>query len=295
MLKLGFTIYSNPIEQFPSIARHAETLGFHRVCIGEHIVAPVASNISDSEELHKGRARPPVLPSDDRFYDLWTMVGAIVASTSRLKVTTGIALLPLRHPLITARACITAQRLSQGRFSLGIGTGWLKAEFEALGVPFERRGALTDEAIEVLTQTLAGGAVSHNGPAYPFEELELTDEPVEVPLIVGGISSPAFARAARHGDGWYGPKIPLDQFKNIRADIESMRKEAGRSDRTFTYSAMLPTPEVDVLNRWEDAGLSEGVLAFDDIHPEDPRTTDLDTKLRCLEAVASRLRLTPSS
>lgn len=295
MLNLGFTIYSNPIEQFPQIARHAESLGFDRVCIGEHIVAPVASNISDSEGLHKGRARPPVLPSDDRFYDLWTMVGAIVASTSRLKVTTGIALLPLRHPLITARACITAQRLSQGRFSLGTGTGWLKAEFEALGVPFERRGALTDEAIEVLAKTLAGGSVSHDGPAYPFEELELTQKPVQVPLIVGGISPPAFARAARHGDGWYGPKIPLDQFEKIRANIESMREEAGRLGKPFTYSAMLPSSEPDVLSRWEDAGLSEGVLAFDDIHPEDPRTTDVNTKLRYLEAVAKRFRLTPTS
>ena len=290
MLKIGFTIYSNPVQDFTAIAKHAEDLGFERVWIGEHVVAPVDSDIGQSADVHKGRTRPPVVASDSRFFDLWTMVGAVIASTSRLHVATGIAVLPYRHPLVTARACVTAYALARGRFSLGVAAGWLSSEFDALGVPYKRRGALTDEGLDILRKTLSGGVVAHQGPAYPFPPLQITEAPVEVPIIVGGVSPPALARAAQVADGWVGPKLPFEQFLSIRQTIEQHRAAAGRT-RPFHYHMHMPSAEPDVVKMWEDAGFEHGVVVFDDIHPEDPRETSLDTKLRCLEATARKLRL----
>jgi probable F420-dependent oxidoreductase len=294
MLKFGFTIYSNRVAEFGPIARHAEALGFERVWIGDHIVAPVASDIGLSADIHKGRTRAPVVASDNRFYDLWTMVGAVAASTTTLKVCTGIILLPLRHPLTTARACVTAHQLTNGRFSLGVGPGWLDSEFQALGVPFNQRGALTDEGIAILQKTLAGGPVSHDGPAYPFPALEITDTLVDVPLIVGGISKAALARAARVADGWVAPKIPFDKFLDLRTDLERMRGEMGTQGKPFGYHLHMPRADAETVRQFEDAGLEYACVVFDDIHPEDPRETTLDTKFRCLEATAKRLGLKPA-
>lgn len=294
MLKLGFTIYSNRVAEFGPIARHAEQLGFERVWIGEHIVAPVESNITLSADIHTGRKRAPVVASDNRFYDLWTMVGAVAASTERLKICTGIALLPLRHPLITARACVTAHQLSNGRFILGVGPGWLDSEFEALGVPFKQRGALTDEGIAVIQKALQGGVISHDGPAYPFPALEIADQPIHVPLFVGGISQPALARAARVADGWVGPKLPFEKFIEIRDDLDRLRAKEGRQDKPFEFHMHLPRADADTVKQFEDAGFEYGVVVFDDIHPEDPRETNLDAKLRGLEQAAKRMGLQPA-
>ncbi|MGV6806463.1 MAG: LLM class flavin-dependent oxidoreductase [bacterium] len=291
MLKIGFTIYSNRVEDFPVIAKHAEGLGFDRVWIGEHVVAPVDSDITMSADVHKGRARPPVVASDNRFYDLWTMVGAIAAATSSLKISPGIALLPLRHPLVTARACVTAYQLSRGRFSLGVGPGWLAAEFDALGISFKKRGELTDEGIAILRKTLAGGVVEHSGPNYPFPALQITDAAVEFPIYVGGVSHVALSRAARWGDGWVGPKLPFEQFLGIRDHIEKFRTDFGTSNKPFEYHMHMPSADADSVKRFEDAGFEYGIAVFDDIHPEDPRETSLDFKLRCMDEAAKRMNL----
>jgi probable F420-dependent oxidoreductase len=291
VLKVGFTIYSNRIQDFPAVARHAESLGFERVWIGDHIVAPVDSDISLSADVHKGRARAPVVASDDRFYDLWSMLGAVAASTQRLGVCAGIAVLPLRHPLLTARAAITLATLSGGRFGLGVGPGWLKEEFDALGAAFHERGAQTDEAIAIIQQVLRGGVSDHEGPAFPFQALEMTAEPVDVPLYVGGVSKPAFKRAARVGDGWVGPKLPFEKFLEIRDQIDTFRTEMGTADRAFEYHMHMPAADGEWVSRFEDAGFEYGVAVFDDIHPEDPRETTLDVKFRCLDAAAKRMGL----
>jgi probable F420-dependent oxidoreductase len=289
MIKIGFTIYSNRIEDFPVIARHAEGLGFERVWIGEHVVAPLDSDITSSADVHKGRKRPPVVVSDNRFYDLWTMIGAVAASTSRLKIAAGIAVLPLRHPLVTVRSCLTAQALSGGRFSLGVGPGWLESEFEALGVEFRKRGALTDEGIAILRKALGGGVVSNDGPKYPFKPLEMTQAAVDVPILIGGVSKAAFVRAARTGDGWIGPKLPFEQFLEIRDQIERLRVELGRAETPFEFHMHMPTADADSVRKFEDAGFENGIAVFDDIHPDDPRETSVDQKLRCLDDAAKRM------
>lgn len=293
MLKLGFTIYSNPVQDFVTIAKHAEALGFERVWIGEHIVAPVSSDISQSEDVHKGRARPPVVASDNRFFDLWTMVGAIAASTTKLHISTGIAVLPYRHPLATARAALTADALTAGRFSLGVAAGWLESEFDALGVPFKRRGALTNEGMDILRKIFAGGLVDHEGPAYPFPKLQMNSQAVDIPILVGGVSPSALARAATKGDGWIGPKLPFEKFLTIREEIDRIRAEVGRDQKRFDYHMHMPSADPDVVRQWEDAGFEYGVVVFDDIHPEDPRETSIDEKLRCLDATAKKLKLQP--
>ncbi len=189
---------------------------------------------------------PPILGPDSRLFDLFTVIGAIGARTQRLTVATGIYLLPLRSPVLTALAAATAQELTGGRLCLGVGSGWLPEEFEALGVPFARRGALLDEYIDVVRAALAGGAFEHHGDAVDVGPVQVTREPVGLPIVIGGVTERAVRRAALRGDGWYNPSTTsLSECARLRDRIEALRGGARpqASDRSPSTSAwpVIPT------------------------------------------------------
>jgi probable F420-dependent oxidoreductase len=135
--------------------------------------------------------------------DPFTALAFVAAATTRLRLHTNIVVLAYRNPFITAKAGATLQVLSGGRLILGIGAGYQKNEFEALGVDFHRRGALTDEALEVIRQAWAGGVVTRKGFTFDAPGNEPRPVPNPPPTIwVGGGSDKALERAARFGDGW---------------------------------------------------------------------------------------------
>src|SRR5436853_6330316 len=111
-MAVGITMYSNRPEEMVPIAKHAEALGYEGVWLGDHIAVP---EVMSDEHPYATRV-PMVLPGDERIYDSWVTIGAILGSTTRLKVASGIYLLPLRHPILTARACLSAHKMSGGRF-----------------------------------------------------------------------------------------------------------------------------------------------------------------------------------
>ena len=126
---------------------------FDAFCVGEHVVLPVQHN-----SQHPGRAgqptsdHAPILTLDTIVHDALVAMGAIAGATTRLELGLGVYVVPLRHPLLTARAAASAHDFSEGRFSLGVGVGWLAEEFAALDVPFRRRGARNDEALSIMRQ-----------------------------------------------------------------------------------------------------------------------------------------------
>ena len=135
--------------------------------------------------------------------DPFTALAFVAAATSKLKLHTHVVVLPYRNPFITAKAAATLQVLSGGRLILGVGGGYMKSEFEALGVDFHKRGALTDEALEVMRLAWAGGAVSYKGQGFEAKGNEPRPAPTVPPVVwIGGGSDKAVERAARHGDGW---------------------------------------------------------------------------------------------
>jgi len=135
--------------------------------------------------------------------DPFTALAFVAAATTRIMLHTHVVVLPYRNPFITAKAAATLQVLSGGRLILGVGGGYMKSEFEALGVDFHKRGALTDEAIEVMRLAWAGGPVTYRGMGFDARGNEPRPLPhPQPPIWIGGGSDKAIERAARHGDGW---------------------------------------------------------------------------------------------
>ncbi|OPX05378.1 TIGR03619 family F420-dependent LLM class oxidoreductase [Mycobacterium sp. AT1] len=291
-MSLGISLYGNDPRHLVPIARRADELGFDSLWIGEHVVAP---EVMDAHHPYEGGwSKPAVVSADPRIYDLWTMIGAVIAATERARVVTGICLLPLHHPIASARACITAQQVSGGRFVFGVGAGWLGTEFEALGVSFPDRGQRYDECLDVLDKLFTGGSVDHDGQFYAFPRLALTDHPVEVPILMGGTKGAALRRAARRGDGWYGTTVPLEETVTIRDRIEGMRRDYGRDHLPFTYyNRIVGRPIVENLHRYRAAGFDDLIIPFEAIHPATSDDLSLEARLASLEAVAAEIGISP--
>jgi probable F420-dependent oxidoreductase len=135
--------------------------------------------------------------------DPFAALAFVAAATTRLMLHTHVVVLPYRNPFITAKAAATLQILSGGRLILGVGGGYMKSEFDALGVDFHQRGKLTDEALEVLRLAWAGGAVTYKGVSFEAKGNEPRPVPSPSPVLwIGGGSDKAVERAAKHGDGW---------------------------------------------------------------------------------------------
>jgi probable F420-dependent oxidoreductase len=187
------------LDTFLACARAAESAGFDDVWVQDHLAIPP----DDAEG------------SGGRYLDPLTALAFLAAATSRIGLGTGVINLPYRPPLPTAKAIATIQELSQGRLLLGIGAGWMAPEFRALGVPRERRGRLTDEALAFLTRCFAADEMEANGQRFLF-----LPRPTRPPVFVGGAAPHALRRAAEYGDGW----MPMVRdAKSLEAPIGELR------------------------------------------------------------------------
>lgn len=247
-------MYADP-SQWVELARHAEAVGFDQLALSDHVLYP--ENLT-SEYPYTATGKPVFQP-DTSWPDVWVMVGAMAAVTSRIEFTTNIYVLPLRNPFVVAKAVGTASFLSGDRVSLGIGAGWMREEFDLLEQPFERRGARMEEQVEVLRTLWQGGLVEHHGDFYDFDKLQMAPVPGRpVPIIVGGHSPLALRRAARMGDGWVGVMYTREELRGYMVQLQQQRDQEGTSDRPFDVIAAivdaLPTP--DVIAELEEMGVT---------------------------------------
>lgn len=176
--------------------------------------------------------------------DPLTALAFVAGATERLKVFTNVLILPFRNPFLAAKSAASLQVLSDDRLLLGVGVGYMKAEFEALGVDYSERGALMDEAIETIRLAWSGGAVDAKGRHFNAAGIEPRPVPSPPPPIwVGGGSDRALERAARHGDGWVpyftvptnspdvrrSAVVDMDHFGEKLARLSERREELGRT------------------------------------------------------------------
>ena len=223
-----------PAPEQLAIARLAEELGFDGMAMPDHLFVP-ARDVDGYPYSEDGR---PPFDQSTLWTDVLVLAAAAAAQTTRLCFGTCIYLLPLRHPLVVARALATVEALAPGRVWLGVGVGWMRAEFDALGVDYHRRGALTDEAIELLRKLWAGGLVSHDGPSYPLEPMYFEPHPsAPIPILVGGTSAPALARAARLGDGYVAMPAAVDALVDVAARLRELRARTERARSPFLMHA----------------------------------------------------------
>ncbi|MDC2946910.1 MULTISPECIES: LLM class F420-dependent oxidoreductase [Streptomyces] len=224
------TLYAEPweadagAEDLVDIARAADRAGFAYLAVCDHVAVP--------------RRLAPAMSTV--WYDPVATLAFLAAVTERVRLLSHVAVVGLRHPLVTAKQYATLDHLSGGRLVLGVGAGHVREEFEALGVDFERRGAVLDECVDALRAALGPDEFpSHHGKLYDFEDLGQRPRPaqVRVPLWVGGSSPAAVRRAAVRGDGWLPQGDPRDRLPGQIARLRRLREEAGLAG-PFTVGAI---------------------------------------------------------
>ena len=208
------------------LAKAAEAAGFEAVFAIDHVVYP------DNYTTPYPYSAAGRLPGDrtSPYADPLIWMAWVASATTRLRFMTGVIILPLRDPLVLAKQVATLDYMSGGRIELGIGVGWLKEEFEALGVPFEHRGARSDEYVAAMRALWAGDGASFSGKHVRFADVSCNPKPVHgrVPIVIGGISEAAARRAGRIGDGFF-PSIGA-QF-DIVPLLDTMKRSAEKAGR----------------------------------------------------------------
>ena len=208
------------------LAQLAEAAGFDSIFTVEHVVWPTSYS---STYPYAATGRLPGNPST-RLPDPLIWMAYVAAVTTRLRLMTAVVILPQRNPLVLAKEVATLDSLSGGRIELGIGVGWLKEEFEALGVPFEKRGKRADEYIAAMRALWSGDDVSFTGEFVNFKGMSSNPKPVRgrVPIVIGGHSEAAAKRAGRIGDGFF-PSIGTQV--DILPLLDLVRRTAEASGR----------------------------------------------------------------
>jgi len=215
------------------LAQAAEQAGFDGVTIPDHLCIP-----ADTSDYPYSADGAPPFELAAAWPDVWVTIGAMASVTSRLRFRTAVYVLALRHPIVAARAVSTVASLAPGRVDLGVGAGWLRSEFEALGVDFRRRGALTDEAILAVKELLAGEATPHAGTAWRWAPVHLSPTPpAPVPVFIGGTSGAALRRAARLGDGYIAPPLTCVDSLLLRQRLETVADDVGRPITRLRFHA----------------------------------------------------------
>ena len=247
-------------------AVQAETLGFADVWTSEHIITPAGA----------------MYPPSPNFYDPVLSLTWAAAFTTRVGLGTSVLVLPMRHPLPLAKELATLQNLSNGRFILGAGVGWLEAEFAALGVPFNERGRRMDEGIALMRAAWSDDPVSFPTRWIPavVDNMRMMPKPEKpIPIWIGGTSDAALKRAARH-DGWHGSRANPQQAAPLVA-----RLRAERPDRDFVLSlraAWDGKSEDELQSRLEGFA----AIGIDHVMVE-PFDRELEEWLRSVERIAA--------
>ncbi len=238
----------------------AERLGFATVWAPEHVVLveQYTSKYPYTSGEFPGRANAAIA-------DPFAVLAYVAACTSRIRLGTGICIVPEHNPMVLAKTVASVDRLSGGRLILGAGIGWLAEEFQALGIPFERRAQRTREYIEVMRKLWTEPSSSYRGEFVNFTNAFSHPKPARsngVPVWFGGESAPALKRVAEYGDGWLGFKLSPDQAAAKIRRIEELLKAAGRkrSDLYLTVSPYTDPITPDDLKRYRDAGAEEVAL-----------------------------------
>lgn len=252
------------VEGCLAVAEEAERLGYDSVWVHDHVVMPA---MVDSRYLYNATGASP-FRVDQYIYDPLAVMAAIGARTSRVGIGTSVLIVPYRNPLVLAKALATIDRISHGRVILGIGVGWMKEEFDALGIGeyWARRGAVTDEfmavCIDLWTQR---GPSSFDGRWVRYEDIGANPLPVQkphIPIWVGGRTAAARRRVARYGTGYHSvastPAQLAEEVAGVRAEMERAGRDPDELEVSMLW-AFLGTGSaqqlIDTLADYERAGL----------------------------------------
>jgi|SRR5690625_398674 len=217
------------IDQFIDIARKAEELGYEGITVPDHLVYPAQID-TPYPYTPDGKVW---WPHTNPWPDPWVTLTAMGMATRELKLGTNIYLAALRDPFTVARATSAAACFTGGRVRCGVAAGWIREEFDIMGIDFPSRGRRLDELLQCLRQLHTGEVVSHEGEFFSYRDVILSPPPpAPVPIWVGGASPPALRRAAAQ-DGWLGLPLPHAELKSVTDRIFALRREQGLLEQPY--------------------------------------------------------------
>jgi probable F420-dependent oxidoreductase len=232
------------------LARRAEELGYDSLWAGEHVVLP------------SPKVRPSPMEPDEPILDPLVALAHLAAVTERVRLGTGVIILPQRNPVVLAKQLASLDVVSGGRLLFGLGVGYLEPEMRAIGTPMEARGARCDEYLAAMRALWEAEAPAFRGEHVSFEGVDAHPRPIQrpLPVVVGGHSAAAHRRAARHADGWYGFMIGLGAMAEQREGLgEAMEREGRRRPLHISVSPTRPLNE-EVVAAYAELGVERLIV-----------------------------------
>jgi len=218
------------------IGRAAEAAGFESLWVADHVVLP--------DPPVAGRPMAP----DMRLLDPIVALTFLAAHTKRIRLATGVIILPQRQALVLAKQLASLDVLSNGRLIFGLGVGWCEPEMRSVGAPFAERGHVADDYLAAMRAVWTQPWPSHKGPYVSFDGVQAMPRPVQapVPIVVGGRTAPAYRRAVTQGQGWYGFAIGVEDTQKIVATLREAAKKHARPAELGRLEISVTPPSLDV-------------------------------------------------
>jgi probable F420-dependent oxidoreductase len=235
-----------------TVARAAENAGFESLWTGEHIVLP------------EPQVPPSPVPADTPFIDSAVALAFVAAHTNRVRLGTGIIILPQRNPVVLAKELASVDVLSNGRLIFGIGIGYLEPEFAAIGAPFDHKGSRSEEFLAAMIALWSMDKPEYQGRFLSFRGVNAMPRPVQQPhpeIVFGGHTKQAYSRSARLAKGWFGFALDLDGTAKC---VEGLKQACSAAGRRFDDLEISVAPrgrvDLDAASRFADLGVSRLIL-----------------------------------
>ncbi|MFN2377965.1 MAG: LLM class F420-dependent oxidoreductase [Candidatus Binatia bacterium] len=247
-------------EMFAHLVTTAESVGIESIWTVEHVLVPCGY---ESTYPYSPEGKMPG-PEDSPIPDPFVALSFAAALTRKIRLATGVLILPQRHPAYVAKEVASLDVISGGRVILGIGVGWLKEEFDALGVPFADRGSRTRESVEAMRSLWSPGPSTYQGKCFSWNKVESNPKPVQganVPIVVGGHADLAARRAARYGNGFFPGRGSAARMKELIGILHEECSKVGRKPAEIELTGGMMMPDKDYVSRYEEMGFERLVIA----------------------------------
>jgi len=271
-------------EYYAPLAQAAEAAGYTSMTVADSLIYPQES---DSKYPYTDTGDREFLEGKE-FIETMILCAHLFAVTSTLRLTPFVLKLPIRPPVLVAKQAASLAFLSGNRLGLGVGLSPWPEDFEALGVPWERRGKRTDECIDILRGLTTGEYFEYHGEFYDIEPLKQCPAPTEpIPILVGGHSDAALRRAVLQGDGWMHAGGDGEELDRLLARLADIRKAEGDEREDFEVHVIsYDAYTLDGIKRLEDKGVTDCIVGFRVPYIKGPDTEPLQTKIDHLDRYA---------
>ena len=270
-MKIGMVLINIGMEPGPMVdfARAAEQAGVESLWTCEHVIVP---EDYESQYPYSSNGKMEASP-ETVFVDPLIALSHVAAATSTIRLATGVNILSQANPLLMAKQVASLDYLSGGRFILGAGIGWLREEYQAMGVPFERRGARFDDYLQAMRKVWSGETVEHQSDFLSWSGFKSYPTPVQdpFPVIIGGGAGKVYQRIAKYGNGWYAiARSPEDLAPRLE-ELKQVCQEEGRDYDELEISVLWPLHGgLDMVRAYEDLGVHRLVVPIASLRERNP-------------------------